>query len=712
MRRLLSKPFIPFGSQYYRAPSPKSEDWEKDLREFASVGFNMVKFWVQWRWNQPDEDRFYFEDIDRLMDLAAEFGLRVMLNTIVDVAPHWIYQKFPEAVMVTLDGRRVGPQTQPHRQIGGLGLCFNHAPAMEHLFNFIRETVRRYREHPALEMWNVASEPELTSSMSELRLYADDAEKMGDMLCYCECCQEAFRAWLSEKYGSIEELNHVWKRNYRSFADAEVPRTRNTFDDLVDWRMFFVDVLGRHVKRRFEVAAAEDGGRHPLLCHHVFIQGFPVVSTANDPWNVAKYGDLHGITQMDDPMMVDVARCAARGRPVLSAEMLMLPGYTLHVPKPIDANDIKRFVFTGLAGNLKGFLFWQYRPEVLGREAPAWGLTYLDGSPTPRLHAFAEVNRVIQKNADFLLDARAASAEVALLYSPRNQIFAWATTGSEKTATDSLLGAHAALYRHNYVLDLIHPDEVTPDFLRSYKVIVLPFPYYLERHVCSALAAWVEEGGVLVAECYCAGWDAENGEHMRTIPGYELHKVFKVRQKDVIPCEGPGVAEMEMLTDLPYLHAGGKAYGMLVRETVSLEGAEALARFSDGEPAITMAKHGKGQAILIGSYVALPFYRGAFPTNGQLIASLVGYAASILRPEVRDGHPIRVDVLAAHGREMVIMRNLSDQPTVSTIRLPCVFKKAMAEQFSGETVDLEPDEQGCSASVALGPREVKVFCTE
>ncbi len=314
MRRLLSKPFIPFGSQYYRAPSPKSEDWEKDLREFASVGFNMVKFWVQWRWNQPDEDRFYFEDIDRLMDLAAEFGLRVMLNTIVDVAPHWIYQKFPEAVMVTLDGRRVGPQTQPHRQIGGLGLCFNHAPAMEHLFNFIRETVRRYREHPALEMWNVASEPELTSSMSELRLYADDAEKMGDMLCYCERCQEAFRAWLSEKYGSIEELNHVWKRNYRSFADAEVPRTRNTFDDLVDWRMFFVDVLGRHVKRRFEVAAAEDGGRHPLLCHHVFIQGFPVVSTANDPWNVAKYGDLHGITQMDDPMMVDVARCAARGR--------------------------------------------------------------------------------------------------------------------------------------------------------------------------------------------------------------------------------------------------------------------------------------------------------------------------------------------------------------------------------------------------------------
>ncbi len=306
MRSLLSHPYIPFGTQYYRAPSPAPEEWEQDLANIARLGLNTVKFWVQWRWNNPEEGRYMFDDIDRLMEIAARNHLRVMLNTIVDVAPVWIYRKYPDVSMVTLDGRRIGPQVQPHRQIGGLGACFNHAAAMEHMYDFLRATVRRYKDHPALEIWNVASEPELTSSMAEMRLYADNAEQMGDMLCYCENCRAEFIRWLGEKYGTIDRLNLSWNRNYRSFEEVELPRTRNSFNDMIDWRMFFVDTLGRNVKRRFDVAKDEDEGKHPLMCHHVFIQGFPVTSTANDPWNVGRFGDLHGITQMDDPMMCDV----------------------------------------------------------------------------------------------------------------------------------------------------------------------------------------------------------------------------------------------------------------------------------------------------------------------------------------------------------------------------------------------------------------------
>ena len=124
MKNLLTDTYIPFGSQYYRAPSPDPADWERDLKNMADLGFNTVKFWVQWRWNHPAEGDFYFDDIDRLMDLAHQFHLKVMLNTIFDVAPAWIYKKYPDASMLTMDGRRIGPQTQPHRQIGGLGVFF------------------------------------------------------------------------------------------------------------------------------------------------------------------------------------------------------------------------------------------------------------------------------------------------------------------------------------------------------------------------------------------------------------------------------------------------------------------------------------------------------------------------------------------------------------------------------------------------------------
>jgi hypothetical protein len=40
--------------------------------------------------------------------------------------------------------------------------------------------------------------------------------------------------------------NHLNRQNF--------PKTRNTFNDIIDWRMFFVYTIGENVKKRFEVA--------------------------------------------------------------------------------------------------------------------------------------------------------------------------------------------------------------------------------------------------------------------------------------------------------------------------------------------------------------------------------------------------------------------------------------------------------------------------
>jgi beta-galactosidase GanA len=710
MRKLLSSEYIPFGSQYYRAPSPARSEWERDLANFSAAGFNTIKFWVQWRWNNPREGEFAFDDIDQLMDIAHTRHLRVMLNTIVDVAPAWIYRKYPDVSMRTLDGRNIGPQVQPHRQIGGLGVCFNHAPAMEHLFEFLRTSFRRYKDHPALEMWNVASEPELTSSMAELRLYAEDAEKIRDMLCYCDRCTTAFRSWLSVKYTRIEELNAAWKRNYADFSEVEVPVTRNSFNDMIDWRMFFVHTLDQHVRRRFTIAAEEDGGKHPLMCHHVFIQGFPVTSTASDPWNVGKYGDLHGITQMDDPAMCDILRSCAGGKPVISAEMLMLFGYTLDMPTPITMNDIKRYVFNGVAANLKGFIFWQYRPEVLAREAPSWGLTRLDGSSTPWLEAYAEVNRVIQKNATFLLDAAPRAAEVALLYSPENQVFGWAATGNEKNVTDALLGVHQALYGANLVIDVLHPCTVSDAQLTRYKVIVVPFPYLLDASTCSALAGWVERGGTLIGESYFAGWNKEKGQHHTTVPGNGLDKVFCAHQVQVAPPDAVGRVEIIVAADLPHIRRGDRVIGALVQEELSPDGAEVLATFPTGEAAVTAGRHGKGVAILIGSYLGMPYYRFGHPATAQLLVSLVDKYATISRPYIAENVKVRVDVLSTTGDAcMIILRNLESTAVHAKISVPGVSSRRLIEQFSGEEIVLTDDGDAGRFGVHLEAAEVKVY---
>lgn len=704
MERGSGLPFI-FGTQYYRAPSPHPSVWETDLKAIADLGFTTVKYWVQWRWNTPAEGEYRFDDIDRLMDLASKVGLRAMLNTIVDVAPVWIYQKYPDASMLTLDGRRIGPQVQPHRQIGGLGLCFNHAAAQQHLDEFLRTTVRRYRAHPALELWNVASEPEITSSMAEIRLYAADAGRTGDMLCYCDHCRTAFRTWLGERYGDIGVLNIRWNRNYRSFDAVEVPLTRNGLNDVVDWRMFFADTLARHVRRRFDVARAEDTS-HPMMCHHVFLQGFPVTSTGSDPWSFGSLGDLHGCTQMDDPMMTDVLRSCARGKPVISAEMLMLFGYTLDLPAPVAADDVKRYIFTGLASNLKGFVFWQYRPETLAREAPAWGLTRLDGAPTPWLMAFADVGKTLQAHANFLRDSRPRPADAAVLYHPENQVFGWAATGSEQTVTESIRGTHRALYEDNATVDLFHAVKDLA-YLDEYRVLIIPFPYWLGREFCDALVPWVEAGGVLIGEAYFAGWDPEHGAHQTTVPGYGLEQLFKARQGAAYPL---GSRETMRLTrSLPGLPAGTSISGSLVREVLLAEGADVLARWPDGTAAVTSAKRGKGTAILIGSYAGLSHFHDRSRRAGDLLAALVRAYAPSTRPSYRGTGRVRIDLLS-HGTErMLILRNLDAGKASGTVTLPRETLKVMKEIFSGRRLQMRPSASGRSARVVLKGGQVLVY---
>ncbi|MCF7802650.1 MAG: beta-galactosidase [Candidatus Marinimicrobia bacterium] len=708
MRDLLKgETYIPFGSQYYRAPSPKREDWDRDLAKMADLGFNMVKFWVQWRWNHPEENRYDFSDIDELMELSRKHNLKVMLNTIFDIAPAWIYKKFPDASMITLGGKEIGPQSQPHRQIGGLGYCYNHDGIMEHFFHFLEETVKRYKDHPALDIWNVGSEPELTSSMSEMRLWADDADRIDEMLCYCDNCQRKFPQWLREKYGDIGSLNNSWNRNYQSFDEVEVPKTRNTINDITDWRMFFVHSLGENVRRRFEVAQEVDQGAHPLMCHHVFIQGFPVTSTASDPWNVGQYGDLHGFTQRDDTAMIDILRSCARDKPVISAEMLMLPGYTLDMPEPIDENDIKRFIFSGVAGNLKGFINWQYRPEILGRETPTWGLTTLDGGETERLKAFAECGDVLQSNADFLLDATPRPADIAMLYSPENQVFAWMATGNEKTATDSLLGTHKALYEHNYNMDFIHPKEFTEHLLSQYKVLYIPFPYRLNEDMATIIKEWVHSGGVLIGEAYFGGWNSENGHHNTVVPGYGLHEVFQVRQLDALPIHGSDTEVIEPNSNI----FGGKEKikASIVKEVLTLEGAEVLAKFDTGDPAVTQAEYGAGKAILIGSYIGLPYQRTGFKPNRDFIGALVSSTIEIARPSVDTDKRIRVDMLTHQDEQLVILQNLEQEAVHATVTIPDLQADSLTEQFSGKTLELNTDDTGISVEMDFQPGEVQVY---
>ena len=75
---------------------------------------------------------------------------------------------------------------------------------------------------------------------------------------------------------------------------------------------------------------------------------------------------------------------AARGKLCYNVESHIDHGCTgLHQPV-VGEQELLRDFLPQIGLGIRGFLFWQYRPEVLGREAPAWGLVRPDGSDRRR----------------------------------------------------------------------------------------------------------------------------------------------------------------------------------------------------------------------------------------------------------------------------------------------------------------------------------------
>ena len=660
--------FLPFGAQYYRAPTPMPGEWERDLKNFREHGFNTIKIWAQWRWNNPGENTYYFDDLDRIMDLAHENGLKVVINTIFDVAPAWFYKKFPDSVMVTCDGKRLEPQTTAWRQIGGApGPCYHHKEGVESRRQFLQKTAERYKNHPALYLWDIWNEPELTCGIKR-------EPGQDDMVCYCAESAAAFIMWLKEKYGSVEALNKKWHRNYNSWDEIEAPRNGQTFNDMIDWRLFFAYTLVKEAELRAETIREFDGS-HPVMLHTVPMPCFNAINACSDDYELAKVCDLFGNSAGSNPFAAAISTSGAPGKTVINAEIHALGGSTYDRPAIPDFETIKKHIMVPLARGVKGFLYWQYRPETLGAEAPAWGLTDMTGGRTDWLDYNITVNNALQKYSDTVINAKPSPAKVAVVNGVSNQIFDWCVTGSVDRHYHSVNGTYMALFDSNINADIISAGQITDEAVRNYKVIYYPFPYYMEEKVAEVLREWVENGGTLISEAFFAAVK-EDGLHSKVVPGYGFDEIFgaaegttvtsstfmnaygsKWSKDDYADSKLPVTTEKE----LKYISKDEKIPVFFFCEELIPRLAEVLARFENGKAAITHSRYGKGQAVMIGSLLGYMYSTAGHDGVRRMIGSLAALGG--VKPVVKtDTDGIRLDLLTGgDGALLIAVSRLPDE---------------------------------------------------
>lgn len=701
---------IPFGAQYYRAPTPEPSEWKSDMAAMRKAGFNTIKIWAQWRWNMPAEDKFYFDDLDQLMDLADEADLKVVINTIMDCAPAWLYRKYPDSIMIDSNGNPVGPAVLSWRQIGGApGPCFHHPEAMKHFEDFFAAHAKRYSDHPALLLWDLWNEPELTVGMKR-------EAKVDNLVCYCENSRQEFIQWLQAKYGSVDGVNAAWHRNYQNWDELELPVRPDTFVDMVDWRMFFIDTVTQNMELRAKIVRENDPN-HAVMCHTVPTPHFNPITCGSDDWELAKCCDLFGNSVGSDPMPADMMRAAARGKTVINAEIHAIPGGTFYRPKPIGLEEMKHHLLVPLAHGIKGFLFWQYRAETLGGESPAWGMTHLDGSPAPWMEPVSRICDGIVSNSDFFLNAEREKPNVALFMSSSNQIFCWAASSNTHFYNQSLSGAYRALYRANYSIDFIHPNDVFDNILDQHKVLYMPLPYWTECEVLEKIKDWVRAGGHLISECFLGGIDVSTGYHSKVMPGCGFDEVFGVREGVCYPesgvfnsyawqADGAGDGiKFNLERSVGGLKAGVAVPGFHVGATFCGSDAEVIARYPTGEAAVTTHKYGEGSATIIGTMMGAAFAEKGNPVCADFIANLAGQYIDAPRPKATPSRSVRVDILSDGNKRWIMLQNLTEQETEAVIELPFKLTKSPVEMFTGEEAGID----GGKMQVTLQPSQIKAF---
>jgi beta-galactosidase len=609
---------FPYGAVYFRKSNPPEEDWERDHQTAARMGMNTFRHWFLWSAVEVAPGKFDWSDYDRMMDLAAANGIKVVIAEFTTTAPEWAFRKYAGARYLASDGSVSNSSIGVSTVVGGFpGLCLDNADAQAAAANFLTVLVERYRSHPALlgyDMWNENTY---------------DGGGPRAMRCYCEATKTKFREWVKAKYGSLEALGKVWHRySYETWEDLNPPDTLATYGECLDWLEFRTDDAFRLLKWRVDLVRRLDP-KHLVVAHGVAGTLETLPGSTHNEWRSAKLMDVWGLTWIasrkgNAPWLqyhaMDLVRGGSRGKPFWHAEaeagpLWMQPqviGRTRDDGREPDAEDVRIWNLVSCAGGARGILYPRWRPLLDGPLFGAFGPYGMDGSVTPRAEMTEKVAKWANAHAD-VWKSRPVRGDVGLMFVPEAELFNYAQQGATDYYAQSIRGAYQAFFDSN-----IQPDFAAVDDIEEYNLIYLAYPVMLKAETAAKLKKYVQNGGTLV----CEGLPAYFGDHGRvgTVqPNFGLDEVFGAREKFV--------EFVPDIADNMKLEVNGKEiFGRYFRQDYEVRGGNAVGKYSNGNASAVENSFGKGRTLLMGSFPGAGYFLHHGAETKELFAGFLKWA--------------------------------------------------------------------------------------
>jgi len=653
-------PVFPYGAVYFRKSNPPEEDWARDHATAAKIGMNVFRHWFMWSAVEVAPDKYDWRDYDRMMDLAAENGIKVVIAEMVTAAPEWMFDRHAHARYKGSDDSFVYSGISGSSATGGFpGLCLDNDDVKGRAEQFLSALVGRYRNHKAIlgyDLWN------------EHHSFGGSPQRM---YCYCEATQRRFREWLKAKYSTVEALGRAWNRH--SFAEwdhVHPPRGFQGYPESIDWLEFRIDNAFRLLKWRTDLFRRLDG-KNKIVAHGTATSLEGLASSSNDEWRSASEVEAWGFTWVasrkgSEPWKqfhaVDLVRAGSRGKPFWHAEaqagpLWMQPqviGRSREDGRITEEKDVRLWNLISCAGGATGILYPRWRPLLDGPLFGAFGAFGMDGSATPRSDMAGQVARWANTNPQ-IWKSRPVKGDAGIVWIPESQIFNYVQQGSTAHYAESARGAYQAFFDNNIQADFVHIDHV-----REYQLVYVPYPVMLKEETARKLVEYVESGGILVSEGLPA-YFGDRGKVGTKQPNYGLGRLFGARESYV-------EFTPDLLEDLTLDLRGHRVNGRFFRQEYEAAGGTPAGRYDNGRTAAVENRFGKGRTLLIGTFPGGGYFRHHSAGTRGFFASLLDWAG--VAQKVRSSDPrVQARLHSGDGGVYLWVANPTREPRTVTLTL-------------------------------------------
>jgi beta-galactosidase len=457
------------GVCYYPEHLP-SDYWATDFDSMREVGIRIVRVGeFAWSRLEPEPGEYRFSWLEQILDLAESKSVAIVLGTPTSAPPKWLVDQIPDMVAVDANGQRKGFGSRRH-------YCFSHLGYRKECERIVTRMAQAFGEHPAVVAWQTDNEFGCHSTI----------------LSYSNAARTAFRVWLKNRYGSIDQLNQAWgnvfwSMEYRHFDEIELPNLTVTDPNpahALDFRRFSSDEVDSFNRLQVDLIRRYSPGRpilHNFMATFLDFDHFKVSQSLDAAsWDSYPLGALtqlkapetHKARQLHlgDPDLSafhhDLYRACGRGRFWVMEQQPGPVNWAAYNPAP-HPGAVRLWTFEAIAHGAEVVSYFCWRQAPFAQEQMHSGLNLPNREPDFGLF------EVRQTASELLRLDLAASvpAETALVY---DYEAAWTLAIQPQRENydyfATVLSFYRALRRSGVNIDIVPQDAQ----LDAYKLVVIP----------------------------------------------------------------------------------------------------------------------------------------------------------------------------------------------------------------------------------------------